>query len=189
MTLRGLLTASRLLYLPGGLLLYLLGVLMSARVEALKTLPVALGAFVIVLVHVITHFVNDAEDVLTDDQTEHPTAFTGGSRAIQLGLVTPAGLKRAADALASCVGVVLVFEVVVTGDWVAAALYLGILVLGYGYSGRPFMFGRRGLGELVTATVMGVLVPVAGAHAARGLGRPCWLRRCWSCSWRLCLRV
>ena len=160
----GLLLAARPFYLSGGLMLYALGVLAGSRRDAAA---IAVGTLVVVLVHVVTHYVNDAEDVVTDDRTASPTAFTGGSRAIQRGLVTPAVLLRAGAVLSAVVGGVVAWEIA-EGDGTAAALHLAILVLGYAYSGRPFALGRRGLGEVTTATVMGVLVPLAGAHAAGG---------------------
>jgi 1,4-dihydroxy-2-naphthoate octaprenyltransferase len=168
---RGLWIASRPLYLPGGVMLYVLGALLAGRRPALAALPTMLGAIVVVLVHVITHWVNDAEDVETDDRTSSPTPLTGGSRAIQRGLVTPAALLRASLVLSIAVVAIAAFELVI-GDSIAAALHLAILVLGYSYSGRPFAFGRRGLGEIVTATVMGALVPIAGAHAAGAISAP-----------------
>ncbi|MCK6530322.1 prenyltransferase [Myxococcota bacterium] len=133
----------------------------------------ALGAAVVVLVHVLTHFVNDAEDVETDERTERPTALTGGSRAIQRGLVIPGELRRASAGIAAVVLTIGAYEAA-AGDPAGAALHLGILGLGYSYSGRPLALGRRGLGEVTAAAVMGVLVPLAGAHAAGGIPAPLW---------------
>lgn len=167
---RGLWVAVRPLYLAGGLVLYAIGAAVGEGTP--DTLALALGALVVVLVHVITHYVNDAEDVATDARSE-PTALTGGSRAIQRGLVTPGRLLFVSAWLAAAVVAVAAFEAV-RGDWLSAALHLAILVLGYAYSGRPFMLGRRGLSELDAAIVMGVLVPLSAAHAAGGIGRAAW---------------
>jgi 1,4-dihydroxy-2-naphthoate polyprenyltransferase len=167
----GLLISARLFYLSGGLALYALGLLLGRGGGAAG--DVLLGAGVVTLVHLLTHFVNDAEDVATDDQTEQPTVLSGGSRAIQRGLVTPGQLLVASAALAGAV-LVLVAVVGVRGDAMAAGLYLGMLALGYAYSGRPFMLGRRGLGEVTAAAVMGLLVPLAGAHAAGGITAEAW---------------
>lgn len=167
----GLLLAARLLYLPGGLLVYCVGVALGRGGGAPGA--IACGALVVVLVHVLTHFVNDAEDVVTDERTAAPTAFYGGSRAIQRGLVTPRRLLRAslwlAAAVAGLAGLLVAF-----GDWGGAGLALAMMGLGYAYSGRPFTLGRRGLGEVDAALVMGVLVPLAGAHAAGGVTPTLW---------------
>jgi 1,4-dihydroxy-2-naphthoate octaprenyltransferase len=178
---RGLLIAIRPMYLGGGLLLFALGAALAdgprdlqalLDLRAPRTLALALGTIVVVLVHVITHYVNDAEDVETDERSD-PTAFTGGSRAIQRGLVTPGRLLRVSAALGVATAAIAAFELA-RGDRVAAALYLAILFFGYAYSGRPFMLGRRGLSEVDAALVMGVLVPLAGAHAAGGINRATW---------------
>jgi 1,4-dihydroxy-2-naphthoate polyprenyltransferase len=167
----GLLVSARLFYLSGGLALYGLGALFGrAPGWAWDLVP---GAVVVVLVHLLTHWVNDAEDVATDDQTTDPTLLSGGSRAIQRGLITPPELLRASAVAAAVVGVVAA-AVAARGDGVAAALFLAMLALGYAYSGRPFMLGRRGLGEVTAAVVMGLLVPLAGAHAAGGLTSGAW---------------
>jgi 1,4-dihydroxy-2-naphthoate octaprenyltransferase len=177
----GLLIAIRPMYLGGGLLLFALGAVLAGGPRALldllhpgapHALALALGTIVVVLVHVITHYVNDAEDVETDELSD-PTAFTGGSRAIQRGLVTPARLLRVSAGLAVVTAAIAAFELA-RGDRGAAALYLAILCFGYAYSGRPFMLGRRGLSEVDAALVMGVLVPLAGAHAAGGINRATW---------------
>lgn len=167
---RGLIVAVRPMYLGGGLLLFAIGAAMAGA--PFDPRAIARGLLVVILVHVITHYVNDAEDVATDAQSD-PTAFTGGSRAIQRGLVTPARLLRASALLGAIVVAVAAVELAM-GDRVAAGLHLAILLFGYAYSGRPFMLGRRGLSEIDAALVMGVLVPLAGAHAARGIDRATW---------------
>lgn len=169
-TVRGLLVAVRPLYIGGGLMPFVLGAVLAGGPR--DPIALAAGSLVVLLVHVITHYVNDAEDVATDQLSE-ATAFTGGSQAIQRGLVTPATLLRASAVLA--VGVVLIAAVALArGDRVSAALYLAILTGGYAYSGRPFTLGRRGLGEVDTALVMGVLVTLAGAQAGGGISLPTW---------------
>lgn len=159
---QGLMVAVRPRYLPGGLLLYAVGLAAAGR--RAPALEAAAGLCVVALVHAVTHFVNDAADVETDARAR-PTGWSGGSRAIQRGLATPAGLLRAATALAALVVALAAWEAA-SGRGRAAALHLAILGLGWAYSGWPLALGRRGLGEAVTGLVMGVLVPLAGAAAA-----------------------
>lgn len=168
---RGFVVAARPRYLPGGLLPYALGVVLGRG--AARPAAVFAGAAVVVFVHTVTHWVNDADDAETDALTASPTMFTGGSRAIQRGLVTPERLLRGARALSVAVLGIALLEVAV-GDPIAAALHLAILGFGYAYSGAPFVLGRRGLGEADTALVMGVLVPLAGAHAGGGVSPVVW---------------
>ncbi len=139
---------------------------------ALDLRALSIGMVVMLLVHVITHYVNDAEDVATDERSQ-PSPLTGGSRAIQRGLVTPAQLLGVSAVLAVVVVLIAAAEIA-TGDHLAGALYLAILFFGYAYSGRPFMLGRRGMSEVDAGLVMGVLVPLAGAHVAGGINRAVW---------------
>ena len=168
----GLLVSARLTYLPGGLLLYILGVFVGAG--PICWWLVGIGLAIVTLVHVLTHYINDAEDVATDDVTEEPTVFTGGSRAIQRGLVTPARLRRASAILALVtVGLIVVLAAVGNGP-VAAGLFAATLFFAYSYSGPPLRLGRVGLGEVTAAGLMAVLVPVAGAATAGGFTRALW---------------
>ena len=163
---QGLWVAVRPLYLAGGLMLFVLGALTSNG--AYRPLSMVLGVVVVVLVHTITHWINDAEDVATDNVSA-ATAFTGGSRAIQRGLITPSHLFRA-SAILSLLVFIAAGVAAITGDMMSALLWIALLIGGYAYSGRPFELGRRCLGEIDTAIVMGVLAPLAGAHAAGGIG-------------------
>lgn len=162
---RGWIVAARPFFLPGALVLYGLGALLGSG--PLRPLHAILGSTLVVLVHLITHFVNDAEDVTTDALSA-PTLMSGGSRAIQQGLTTPARLLRASAGLGAA-ALVITAVAAALGDALEAALFAGMLVLGYGYSGRPLELGRRGLGELAAGVAMGVLLPLAGACAAGGI--------------------
>jgi 1,4-dihydroxy-2-naphthoate polyprenyltransferase len=167
----GLLVSARPFYLPGGLLLYVLGVLVGP--DPIQAWAVAMGLVLVTLIHALTHFVNDAEDVATDNATDDPTMFTGGSRAIQRGLTTVARLRHASWAIAVIV-VALIIAMALAGDWIAALLFGAILLLSYSYSGPPLMLGRYGLGELTAAGVMAFLVPLAGSCAAGGFSAELW---------------
>lgn len=165
---RGLILATRPAFLGGGIMNFILGAALAHTTSGtLDILALSLGITVVILVHVITHYVNDVEDVATDDIST-PTPFTGGSRAIQRGMVTPALLLRVSAILGVFVALIAVTEFVM-GDPIAGSLHIAILFFGYAYSGRPFMLGRRGLSEIDAALVMGLLVPLAGAHAAGGI--------------------
>ena len=171
MTTHGLFVSARPFYLPGGLLLYILGVLAGAgRVHVWAAV---MGLVIVTLVHVLTHYVNDAEDVATDNATNDPTMFTGGSRAIQRGLITARELRRASGLIAVIV-VALIIAMAVAGHLIGAVLFAAILILSYSYSGPPLMLGRYGLGEVTAAGVMGFLVPLAGSCAAGGFSPELW---------------
>ncbi len=167
----GLIVSARFNFLSGGIALYAIGVLFGRG--SARPLDVAIGIVAVSLVHIITHLVNDAEDVITDEQTSNPTLLNGGSRAIQRGLVTPAQLRWASLVLSVAVLVISIVAAIL-GQPLAALLFMAMLGLGYSYSGPPLMLGRHGLGELTAGLVMALFVPMAGALAAGGFTPGLW---------------
>ena len=128
-----------------------------------------LGIFLLALVGVVfinagTNLANDYFDHKsgTDDLNQEYTRFSGGSRVIQEGLMSPRTVFRASlvfFGLASLIGLVLVYA----RGW--AILVIGILgiVSGYFYTASPIRIGYRGWGELLAGLNCGPLV-VLGAY-------------------------
>jgi 1,4-dihydroxy-2-naphthoate octaprenyltransferase len=118
-----------------------------------------------VLLHAGTNVVNDYFDHLSgNDETnrEFVRPFSGGSRVIQLGLLTPfevlvGGLFL--SFLASLIGLYL--------TWARGPLILALgavgLVSGLFYTGRPFNWASRGIGEILIGLNFGVLMTL-GAY-------------------------
>ncbi len=140
-------------------------------VRAVVTLLLAL------LAHAGINVFNDYCDHLngTDARnTQRIYPFTGGSRFIQNGVLTPRQVKGFA---------MLLFAATIAGGlWLLGAAGTGLawiglagLFIGWAYSAPPLMLNSRGVGELcVTA---GFLLVVAGAdYAQRGAFAPLpWL--------------
>jgi len=90
----------------------------------------------------------------------HP--FSGGSRLIQQGLLTPRavlGLAGACLALGAAVGIGLALR----GGWPVAGLGLAGLAGGFFYSAPPVRLASRGWGEPAVALLFGIL-PAQGAY-------------------------
>jgi len=88
--------------------------------------------------------------------------FTGGSRTVQQGLITPRGLvalSLGCLALAVLAAIYLVFQ---TGVQVLLLGAVGVLIA-YAYSAPPFRLSARGWGEIVIGLNFGVL-PVWGSY-------------------------
>jgi 1,4-dihydroxy-2-naphthoate octaprenyltransferase len=115
------------------------------------------------LLHAAVNVLNDYYDALngTDDaNTQRLFPFTGGSRFIQNGVLTP--LQTA------CFGYSLLALVAVGGLWLAwqagvglLAIGAGGLLIGWAYSATPLKLNSRGLGEL--CVLVGFLGVVVGA--------------------------
>lgn len=93
--------------------------------------------------------------------------FTGGSRAIQLGLMTPVETLLLASGLcliSACIGIGLA----VSGSpWVLAFGAIG-LVSGVAYTARPLFWAGRGFGEIMVAINYGLLMTVGAFYVQSG---------------------
>ena len=121
-----------------------------------------LGGF---FLHIGTNTSNDYYDHIsgTDEANyNYMVPFSGGSRSIQMGLITPKGMLNVAIvtfALSALVGIPLIYKAGIN------ILYLGIIgfLSGFFYTAPPFRFAsRKGLGELLIGLNFGPLM-VAGS--------------------------
>ena len=119
-----------------------------------------------VCAHLAINVINDVADADSgsDEANVTPTPFSGGSRVIQYGLVSRRTMVITAVglyAVAAAVGLVLAATRSTDLLWIGA---IG-LVLGYGYTAKPFRLVHRGLGEPVVALGFGPLM-AAGTYLA-----------------------
>ena len=153
------LMAARPQTLPAGAAPVVVGVGLAVQAGVFAPLP-ALGALVgALLIQVGTNFANDYYDAVKGADTDEREGFT---RVTAGGLIEPASVKRAmvvTYALAVVVGVGLVavggLPIVVVG---LSGIAAGIL-----YTGGPFPYGYRGLGDLFVFVYFG-LVAVTGTY-------------------------
>lgn len=127
---------------------------------AFSWLYFALAVVGVILLHLGSNVMNDYFDVKdgTDGaNNDYFLQFSGGSRAIELGLITLGGTKRLGLSLiaaATLIGLYLTFETGLT------TLIIGLagLALGYLYTAPPVrLVARKGLGELGIALAFGPL--------------------------------
>jgi 1,4-dihydroxy-2-naphthoate octaprenyltransferase len=117
------------------------------------------------LLHAGTNVANDYFDYRggTDNvNKEFVTPFSGGSRVIQQGLLSPKEVLAGSIilfALGALIGLYLTFTRGVT------VLYLGAIgiISGFFYTAPPFKFASRGIGEFLVGLNFGVLV-VLGSY-------------------------
>jgi 1,4-dihydroxy-2-naphthoate octaprenyltransferase len=119
----------------------------------------ALGAL---LAHAGSNVLNDYYDALNGTDaanTERLFPFTGGSRFIQNGVLTPRQMLQWGSLLmfgTLLIGLVLLLRGGLPLLWLGA---LG-LVLAWAYSAPPLALNSRGLGELVVAVGFGLMIPL-----------------------------
>ena len=129
--------------------------------SAFNWLHFGLAVFGVILLHLGSNVMNDYFDVKdgTDGaNNDYFLQFSGGSRAVELGLITLEGAKRLGLGLmaaATLIGLYLTYK---TG---APTLFIGLagLALGYLYTAPPVrLVARKGLGELGITLAFGPLV-------------------------------
>lgn len=118
-----------------------------------------------ILLHAGTNIINDYFDYKSgNDQMnkEYIRPFTGGSRLIQKGLLSPGEVLFQAlvyFCLGSLIGIYLYFK------FGPVILYLGVIgvVSGFFYTAPPFYWVSRGIGELLVGLNFGILMAL-GAY-------------------------
>ena len=121
----------------------------------------------IIFIHGGINVANDYYDHVNgtdENNTERLTPFTGGSRTIQDGIITPGGMLTYSLLLLTAgvaIGLYLaVIDMGVAGGGGETLLLIGALGIftGYSYSAPPLFLAGRGLGEAVVGLNFGVLV-------------------------------
>jgi len=119
----------------------------------------------IMVLHAGANMVNDYFDHISrnDWVNKNPTPFSGGSRFIQNGLLSPKSVLLAA-LLALTVGSALgIVIVVITQSFFVLILGLVGLFGGFFYTASPIRIGYRTIGEPIIAVLFGLL-PVYGSY-------------------------
>ena len=155
-------------FLVGGFLLYALGAAVAVVNGAVLAIgPYLLGQAAVTAIQLMTHYANDYFDVAADRANLTPTQWSGGSRVLVGGVLSPRVALRAAQLLA-LVGAALVVTIFLRGGRATALALAVALALAWAYSAPPFRLHSRGLGELTTAVVVTGLTPLSGFLEQRG---------------------
>jgi 1,4-dihydroxy-2-naphthoate octaprenyltransferase len=153
-------------FLVGGFILYGIGAAV-AMVEGARfdVVAFALGQAAVTSIQLMTHYANDYFDLAADQANTTPTRWSGGSRVLPSGILSPRVALTAARALGAT-GLVLTAFIATRGRMnggamAAAAALLTAEILAWFYSAPPVALHSRGLGELTTALVVTGLTPLA----------------------------
>lgn len=120
-------------------------------------------------------FANDYADIETDKDNQTSTIFSGGSRVLVEGVLSPQSIKKAAWICAiACV--VLGGILSVQSFLILPLVIVGLLLL-WAYSYPPIELSYRGGGEFLQALGVGVVLPLIGFAAQSGSieNFPWWL--------------
>lgn len=155
---RAFVRLGRPLFLGGGFVLYALGAATVAH-RAVDLPRYLLGQGAVTAFQLMTHYANDYFDLVVDRANATPTAWSGGSRVLVAGALAPRVALVAARVFAG-LGLGLSAAVAVVAGPALLPLLLAIGALAWAYSAPPLRLCASGAGELDTALVVTVLVPL-----------------------------
>jgi 1,4-dihydroxy-2-naphthoate octaprenyltransferase len=169
------LVVTRAPFLTATLIPVLIGAAWASRVNGLSPFPWGLFGLVMVgalALHVAANTFNDYFDWKsgTDEaNNDYFLPFSGGSRSIELGLITPRGLLRLALAF-SALAVLMGVALLLSRGWPIVALGAAGLFAGFFYTAPPLrLAARKGLGELLIGLCFGPLMVGGTAFALTGV--------------------
>jgi 1,4-dihydroxy-2-naphthoate polyprenyltransferase len=160
---RAFVKLGRPLFLGGGFFMYALGAALAAYAGVeIDWRRYAWGQLAVTSIQLATHYANDYFDVASDRANLTPTRWSGGSRVLVDGTLSP----RVALGTALALTAVAFFTVahLATGAFPRSAVpgVLLMVALSWAYSAPPLRLCARGLGELTTAFVVTFMVPWLG---------------------------
>jgi 1,4-dihydroxy-2-naphthoate octaprenyltransferase len=123
-----------------------------------------------IFVHLGANVVNDYYDYKSgNDQLnkEFVRPFTGGSRSIPLGLLTPKEVLSGAIVLFALATAVGIFFTLVVGSFMIVLAAFG-LFSAFFYTGRPLSLADKGLGELFVGVNFGLLMTLGAFYVQTG---------------------
>ncbi|MFB6142310.1 MAG: 1,4-dihydroxy-2-naphthoate polyprenyltransferase [Halorientalis sp.] len=156
---RAWLMAARPQTLPAGAAPVVVGTGLALHAGVFAPLPAVAALLGALLIQVGTNFANDYYDAVKGADTAEREGFT---RVTAGGLIEPARVRQAMAAtygLAVVVGLFLVY----VGGLPILVVGLSSIAAGVAYTGGPYPYGYRGLGDLFVFVFFG-LVAVTGTY-------------------------
>jgi 1,4-dihydroxy-2-naphthoate polyprenyltransferase len=157
-------------FLVGGFVFYGLGAALAAAVGApFDAVRFAWGQLVVTAAQLMTHYANDFFDLEADRANRTPTRWSGGSRVLPDGALPP-GVALAAALVLGVIALGAAVTLAVREPDLLLLLPLAVVMatLAWAYSAPPLRLSARGLGEISTAVVVTLCVPLLGYYLQAG---------------------
>lgn len=128
---------------------------------SLATTPLLLGLLVVLMVQMMTNYVNEYWDSGDDARVSLRTPFSGGSGVAAAGHISAAALQRVAVVCATA-GALLTVVLAAAGhlSWRSVLLITVAAAGGIAYSQPPWRLVARGVGEISAAIIVCFLTPL-----------------------------
>lgn len=156
----------RFLFLGGGFLLYGLGAAMAHHTGVeIEWWLYVWGQAIVTSTQLMVHYSNDYFDYAADLANRTPTLWSGGSRILPKGELSPRVALYAALILflIALTGIVALASFKPPGP-LAIPMLLTALLLSWSYSSPPLRLHARGFGEVAVVGVVAVLTPLVGFY-------------------------
>jgi 1,4-dihydroxy-2-naphthoate octaprenyltransferase len=160
----------RFMFLAGGFAMYGLGLAIAYYSGAAINWRVALwGQILVTATQLMVHYSNDYYDFEADSNNQTPTAWSGGSRILQAGILP----RRTAQIAAICLALVAVIGVLLLAiiehpGPLAVPIVLLAVALSWAYSAPPMSLHARGVGEISGVLIVSVFTPMLGYYLQTG---------------------
>jgi len=161
-------------FLVGGFVFHGLGAALAVAAGArFDATLFAWGQLIVTAAQLMTHYANDFFDLEADRANRTPTRWSGGSRVLPDGVLPP-GIALAAALVLGFValGATLVLAMRAGDRPLLLPIAVVMTTLAWAYSAPPLRLAARGLGELTTAFVVTLCVPLLGYYAQAGEVHP-----------------
>jgi 1,4-dihydroxy-2-naphthoate octaprenyltransferase len=124
-----------------------------------------LALFAMMFLHSGANVANDYYDHIfgNDQANKNPTPFSGGSRFIQNGIMSPEATLMESVVLFAAGGAIGIIIIILTRSIFILALGLAGMLGGFFYTAKPIKLCYRTLGEITIAFLFGIL-PVTGSY-------------------------
>lgn len=158
-------------FLTGTIIPIVLGTVIAwVRNSAFNPLFFVLALMGGIFVHLGANVVNDYFDYKSGNDTinkEFVRPFTGGSRAIPSGLLTPKEVFSGSIVLFVLSAAVGLYFTLVVGPFMIVLAAVG-LFSAYFYTGKPFNLSARGVGEPIVGLNFGLLMTLGAFYVQTG---------------------
>jgi 1,4-dihydroxy-2-naphthoate octaprenyltransferase len=124
-----------------------------------------------IFVHLGANVVNDYFDYRSGNDTvnkEFVRPFTGGSRTIPSGLLTPKEVFVGSVILFALAGIVGLYFTLVVGPFILVLAAIG-LFSAFFYTGHPVNLANKGLGEIAVGINFGLLMTLGAFYVQTGI--------------------
>ena len=158
-------------FLTGTIIPIVLGTVIAwARNSVFNPIFFVLALIGGIFVHLGANVVNDYFDYKSGNDTlnkEFVRPFTGGSRAIPSGLLTPREVLAGSIVLFTLATMIGLYFTFVVGYFMLVLIAVG-LFSAYFYTGRPFNLVGKGVGEAIVGLNFGLLMTLGAFYVQTG---------------------